>query len=631
LRHWVPFCITFAYLKYAKVKMSLYLVGENIDKARAHYRAETGQLTQLVRGIYVDPDDDADATVLRYAVRIAKYLYPRAYLSAASSVLLGPTRDGRLFLSARRIQRTRIRALEIIQNQAPSHPSIASAIVADGISEFRIDVSSIRQRFLEAFRLRSEHAASIDDAMRDVIAARLIEEYGTAEEAAKAIWALARENDWLREGEGAERYLLRRSTVTARNEAALDLIVAWHREPLGHLRHDGFEWRWAPLEKKMPPLIRQTTPGKLPPFIVSLLPEGWLESVLKDRDERAALRSGKRYMSNITIVENEAELKALPEDILTTRLAQYSKDGIFTGTYGGPGRGSLNESFERNLARMFESKETPRLSGIQIKAPLYLDQHGKLLPATDKPFTHILKPAGTSGYEALPIVEWLALALGRACGFEVPDVALINMPDSLPPALIVERFDIRSGNNDTRMLALEDFCSVLGVPTEAKYDGTIDRMARQTRPLSTEPDEDVATIIRRSLFAWLIADGDMHLKNIALLKIAEPGEDKFKSVRMAPMYDAVTTRVFPNLAHDRMALKLNGKDDKLKRVDFKTVATRTGLKAGTADEVIDALVAGMRNAVDEVKLPILTHYGPDGKAVADQMLDIARKRLESFN
>ncbi len=611
--------------------MVLYLVGENLDKTRSHYRAETGKLVQLVRGIYVDPDDDIDTMVLRHAIRIAKYLYPRAYLSAASAVLLAPTRDGRLFLSARRIQRTRIRALEIIQNQAPLHPSLGSAVIDDGMGEFRVDVSSIRQRFLEAFRLRSEHASSIDDAMRDAMATRLIEEYGSREEAAKAILTLARENDWLREGEGAERYLLRRPTVSARNEAALDLTVAWHRDPIGHLRHDGFEWRWTALDKKIPPLIRQTTPGKLPPFIGSRLPEGWLESVLKNKDERAALRSGKRYMSNITIVENEAELKTVPEDVLKTRLVQYSKDGMFTGTYAGPSRGSLNETFERNLARMFESKETPRLSGIQIKAPFYLDEQGKLLPSTGNPFTHILKPAGTSGFEALPIVEWLCLTLGRACGFDVPTIALINMPDQLPPALVVERFDIREGGNDTRMLALEDFCSVLELPTQAKYDGTIDQVARRVRTLSTAPDEDITTIIRRALFAWLVADGDMHLKNMALLKVAEPGEEKFDSVRMAPMYDAVTTRVFPNLAHDRMALKLNGKDDKLRHADFKTVATRASLKAATADEIIDGLIAAMTNAVDKVSLPVLAHYGPDGQAVAGQVLDIVRSRLARFN
>src|SRR6266849_6367871 len=203
--------------------MALYLVGENLDKTRSHYRAETGKLVQLVRGIYVDHGDDIDTMVLKHAVRIAKHLYPRAYLSAASAVLLAPTRDGRLFLSARRIQRTRIRALEIIQNQAPPHPSLGSAVVDDGMGEFRVDVSSIRQRFLEAFRLRSEHATSIDEAMRESIAARLIEEYGSAQDAATAVWALARENEWYREGERAERFLLRGpAPVAVRNAAALD-------------------------------------------------------------------------------------------------------------------------------------------------------------------------------------------------------------------------------------------------------------------------------------------------------------------------------------------------------------------------------------------------------------------------
>ncbi|TIU59465.1 MAG: type II toxin-antitoxin system HipA family toxin, partial [Mesorhizobium sp.] len=130
--------------------MALHLVGENIDKTRSHYQAETGKLVQLMRGIYVDAGEDIEATILKHAVRIAKYLYPNAYLSAASAVLLGPTRDGRLFLSGRRIQRRRLRLLEIIQNAAPDHPSVAQAIVDDGMGEFRADVSSMRQRFLEA-------------------------------------------------------------------------------------------------------------------------------------------------------------------------------------------------------------------------------------------------------------------------------------------------------------------------------------------------------------------------------------------------------------------------------------------------------------------------------------------------
>ena len=38
-----------------------------------------------------------DMTVLAHAVRIGRYLYRNAYLSAASAVLLGPTSDGRLY------------------------------------------------------------------------------------------------------------------------------------------------------------------------------------------------------------------------------------------------------------------------------------------------------------------------------------------------------------------------------------------------------------------------------------------------------------------------------------------------------------------------------------------------------
>lgn len=58
--------------------MPLHLVGESLDKARSHYRAETRRLVQLMRGIYVDADDDVEAMVLRHAVRIARYLYPQA-------------------------------------------------------------------------------------------------------------------------------------------------------------------------------------------------------------------------------------------------------------------------------------------------------------------------------------------------------------------------------------------------------------------------------------------------------------------------------------------------------------------------------------------------------------------------
>lgn len=612
--------------------MAIHLVGETIDAKRAHQRAQGGELVQLMRGIYVEQGVDADAAILSNAVRIAHYLYPNAYLSSASAALLASTPDGRLFISGRRNQRTRLRSLEIVQNEAPPYPSTATAVVGDDLGELRIDVSSPRQRFLEAFRLRSEHASAITAEMRAQMAMRLVEEHGTPTAAADAVWALARENGWYREGEGAERYLLAQhgAAKAPANKAALDLVVAWHSEPLGHLTHDGFEWRWKPTKNSGPSLVRETKPGKLPAFVESLLPEGWLAQVLHERDDREALKRGRRYMSNITVVEARDQLAALPSDVLTTRLDGFVEAGQFIGHYHGPARGAIEESFEKNLAQIFARAETPRLSGVQIKAPMHLAADGALSPAIDLPFTHILKPAGTAGFEMLPIVEWLCLELGRAAGFVTPDIALTPMPDGMSPALLVERFDIRLGNDDRRRIALEDFCSVLDLPASAKYDGTIERMARGLRPLSTDPAADLAILFRRAIFAWLIADGDMHLKNLALLKIAEPDAKAFTSVRFAPLYDAVTTRVFPGLGSDRIALKLNGKDDRLSRGDFLAAARTIGLTEGEADAALTELVDQVAAAAPNLCLPAFSAEIDRARAIQDQMASIIADRCTAL-
>jgi serine/threonine-protein kinase HipA len=419
--------------------MSLHLVGENIDPLSAHRRTGAGELMQIMRGIYADGTDDIDATLLAHGVRIAHYLYPRAYLCSASAILLAPGTDGRLFIAGRRNQRNRLRSLEIVQTIAPPHPSLDRAIVGDPMGEFTLDVSSHEQRLLEGFRLRSELAAALSDDMRREIANRLIAEHGSAGKAADMLWKLARANDWFREGEAAERYLRGTTKVSAAalNHAAFSLYIAWHGEVMGTLGHDGHEWRWRAKDLQGPPLIRETVPGTLPPFIESLLAEGWLKKILAEPDQRAALREGKRYMSNITISNDKAELKRLPADVLQGRVGQFSRDGVFTGHYEDPGRRHYDEPFEQNLARIFAQETTPRLSGVQIKAPMCLGDDGSLKPATDLSFTHILKPAGTSGFEQMPVIEWLCLRLARNAGFETAETVLVEMPEAMPPALLV--------------------------------------------------------------------------------------------------------------------------------------------------------------------------------------------------
>ena len=255
---------------------------------------------------------------------------------------------------------------------------------------------------------------------------------------------------------------------------------------------------------------------------------------------------------------------------------------------------------------------------------------GALVPAIDKPFTHILKPAGTAGFETLPIVEWLCLELARSAGFEAPEAALLEMPDGMSPALVIERFDIRRGPEDHRRLAMEDFCSILDLPASAKYDGTIERMARGLRPLSTDPARDLDILFRRAVFAWLIADGDMHLKNLALLKVADVGDKTFTSVRFAPLYDAVTTRVFPGLGGDRMALKLNGKDDRLTRQDFFALARTIAVSAEGAETAIAELTARVAQRAKVISLPEISIEVEAARTIKDKVIGLVLERCKAL-
>jgi serine/threonine-protein kinase HipA len=259
-----------------------------------------------------------------------------------------------------------------------------------------------------------------------------------------------------------------------------------------------------------------------------------------------------------------------------------------------------------------------------------LSADGTLVPATGHPFTHILKPAGTGGFATLPIVEWLCQVLGRMAGLEVPDAALVEMPEGMPPALLVERIDIRRGPEDMRRFALEDFCSILDLPTSAKYDGTIERIAKGLRPLSTDPAADLDMLFRRAVFAWMVADGDMHLKNLALLKIAEPGAKTFTSVRFAPLCGAVTTRVFLGLATDRMALKPNGKDDRLTKADFLAMARTIGVAGGRAEAVLTVIATRLATGAATLNLPDMVAHSQISETVRGSVVAIVIKRSARF-
>jgi serine/threonine-protein kinase HipA len=103
---------------------------------------------------------------------------PDLYLSSASAALLATTPDARVFISGCRNRWTRLRGLEMVPNAALSSP--VAAVIGDDLAETRAGVSSLRQRILEACRLRSEHISAITAEMREQMAPPLVGEHGVS-------------------------------------------------------------------------------------------------------------------------------------------------------------------------------------------------------------------------------------------------------------------------------------------------------------------------------------------------------------------------------------------------------------------------------------------------------------------
>ncbi len=597
----------------------LHLVGETIDKHRAQYGVETGKLVQVMRGIYVAADADADAVLFDHAPRIAAYLYPSTYLCGASAELLAPTPDHRLFLGSNRNERTRLRNLEIVQTRAPHSAETEQVEISDSLGNLRARRSTLRFRYLESFRRRSEAGAAMSTALQSDIAARLVNAAGDTQSAVIECWRLAEANGWRKEAGRAEAFIVTPLRETAARSKTLH--VGWHGEQIGVLSYDGSAWRWDQTAREGAIPVRAGAPGGLPPFIESLLSEGWLARVQKPKTEFDRVAAGKRYTSNIVISADAEDLREISPDVLEGRLDSFARDGVFTGGNEGL-ESTTDQSLEDRIAETFASAQTPRMSGVQIKMSINLSTDGLLRPFEDRAFTHILKPSPGAGFEELPRVEAACLAAARACGFETSAHALVPMPGGLSDALLVERFDIRRDHNDRRKIALEDMASVRGVAPTEKYEGSIEQAARALRGVSSEVEADIETLLARAIFAWLIADGDFHLKNMAVLKVIPEGANSFTSVRLAPVYDAVTTRVFPGLANDQMALTLAGKRDQLSSGDFVKAGATMGLSA-----------AVVRDCVESMRLRLSAHIGNLGSVSGrvNQAIEIWKNRIKSAN
>ncbi len=106
----------------------------------------------------------------------------------------------------------------------------------------------------------------------------------------------------------------------------------------------------------------------------------------------------------------------------------------------------------------------------------------------------------------------------------------------------------------------EDFCQALGVAPELKYEAEggpgLKKCFELVRSVCSIPGPDILRLFDAVVFNSVIGNCDAHAKNFSLLR--DEG-----SVRLAPLYDLVSTSAYPALASE-LAMKIGNERSPLR-------------------------------------------------------------------
>lgn len=245
------------------------------------------------------------------------------------------------------------------------------------------------------------------------------------------------------------------------------------------------------------------------------------------------------------------------------------------------------------------------LGGVQDKLILVRLPTGDFAqPLGGMPSNCLLKPEHEH-FEGLAVNEAFCMRVAAAAGNEVATTELLEL-DGIR-CLYSERFD-RTVDADGEIVRLhqEDMCQALGLLPTQKYEAddgpsVASVIALLRRQPSRRVALDVNAFARAVLTSFLLGNSDAHGKNFSLLY------DPATGVRLAPLYDVVSTAVYDGLT-PRLAMAIGGEDDP-SRVDLRNWE-RLGAESGLggalprfvqrwSSEVLAAMEACLRDADQE--------------------------------
>ena len=261
------------------------------------------------------------------------------------------------------------------------------------------------------------------------------------------------------------------------------------------------------------------------------------------------------------------------------------------------------------------------LSGVQPKVLLRAEASDGLpswfARMTDKGATHIVKAFDATAYPELAANEYFCMRAAGHAGLNVAKVAL----SSNRKVLVVDRFDL---TEQGQYLAFEDFCVLSAMRAAGRYNASYEDLALRVGQF-VSPAHLLAAyeqLLGSVMLACVIGNGDAHLKNFGVLY-----EHYGSQVRMAPVYDMLSTRVYE--PRDVMALSLAGSKawpSKAKLFAYGRLACQ--LSSTQVRQVHERVLAGVELAGRELERYAQAH--PNFAGAAQRLQAMFAKGLQTF-
>ncbi len=220
----------------------------------------------------------------------------------------------------------------------------------------------------------------------------------------------------------------------------------------------------------------------------------------------------------------------------------------------------------------------------------------------------ILK-VGDDSLPSLAVNEYFTMRAASLAGLPTPEFTLSE--DGT--VFAVRRFDYDAGGN---ALGFEDFCALLALPPERKYSGSMERIFKAIDAFATGPERLKAKegMMAAQLFSMAARNTDAHLKNFGLLY------SSIADVRLAPMFDMVTTKVYPQYRTDIPSISIAGKKlDEADKTFVRFAQERGSMTMPGLRDLAIRIAGGLEEAAAE-----LTVYGrayPAHRAVCDGIVE----------